>query len=83
MTSRSRCFIDSMAVYESRCAELGIIDNHGLIGGIICTYVDTKGLFENLKDLVGNTRGIMRRCMGIGKMDTDRMPVNVSKVCAT
>ena len=70
-------------VYESRCAELGIIDNHELIDRIIRTYVDVKGLFENLKDLVGNTRSIMRRCIGIGKMDTDRMPVNVSKVCGT
>ena len=83
MTSGSRCFSDLMIAYESRCAELGIIENHELIDRIICTYVDVKGLFENLKDLVGNTRSVMRRCMGIGKMDTDRMPVNVSKVCGT
>ena len=43
-------------VYESRCAELGIIENHELTDRIIRTYVDVKGLFENLKDLEECTR---------------------------
>ena len=44
------------SVYESRCSELGIIDNHELTDRIIRTYVDVKGLFENLKDLADCTR---------------------------
>lgn len=43
-------------VYESRCAELGIIEIHELTDRIIRTYVDVKGLFENLKDLEECTR---------------------------
>ena len=38
-------------VYESRSAELGIIDNNELIDRVIRTYIETKGLFENIKDL--------------------------------
>lgn len=43
-------------VYESRCAELGIIENHELTDRIIRTYVEVKGLFENLKDLADCAR---------------------------
>lgn len=43
-------------VYESRRAELGIIENHELTDRIIRTYIDVKGLFENLKDLAECTR---------------------------
>ena len=36
-------------VYESRCAELGIIDNHELIGGIIRRLEYIKELYEKIK----------------------------------
>lgn len=39
------------SVYESSVSNIGILENEQLINDIICSYADTKGLFENLKDI--------------------------------
>lgn len=38
-------------IYESLTYKFGSINNRLLVNDIICTYIDLKGFFENLKDL--------------------------------
>ena len=38
-------------IYESQTSKFGSITNRLLVNDIICTYIDLKGFFENVKDL--------------------------------
>ncbi|MDY6148918.1 MAG: hypothetical protein SPI35_07890 [Porphyromonas sp.] len=43
--------LNYFSVFESLSAKFGLITNSALVSEIIRTYMETKGLFENVKDL--------------------------------